>query len=444
MQTNMIGDTPTDTFYAGRSVRTVERDGPAGRLTHSSPVPTISRCQAADDMTRRTRERLLVSGLLALAVGVVLTSSLLLNFFATAQDQSHDGLFKVPSGRQAQATSIVGIDQRSYRELGPRYGPAANWPRTIYAQALESLRQAGPRVVVFDVIFEAPRPDDPELAAAMQRSGNVILAAEAQDPRELGPDGVQRFTAFGYSTPTLRAAAAAEGHVNVSTNRDTVVRRLPLLLGAGDQELPALSLATVARYIRRPSVVDAPPTSSQVYAASRTIPVADGRLRINFLGPPSSGDRAGPFSIISFVDVLNGNFDRTLVNDRIVLIGQTIRGRSTDEFATPSTSESWMWGVEVQANAVETILSQRYLLDAPTWLTIVCMFGLALVAAQLAALRRPLYAAVGTLGLFGFYLLTAFVALDNGWLLNLIYPLAALLIGFAVALTYRVVSEQGE
>ena len=395
-------------------------------------------------MSRRTRERLLVSGLLAVAVGLVLTSFLLLNFFAAAQDQSHDGLFKVPSGRQAQATSIVGIDQRSYRELVPRYGAAVNWPRTIYAQALESLRQAGPRVVVFDIIFEAPRPDDPELAAAMQRSGNVILAVEAQDPRELGPVRVQRFAAFGSSTPMLRAAAAAEGAVNVSTDRDAVVRRLPLLLQAGDWELPVLSLAAVARYIRRPSVIDAPPTSSQVYAASRTIPVTDGRLLINFLGPPSNDDRAGPYSIISFVDVLNGNFDRVLVNDRIVLIGQTIRGRSTDELATPSTSEARMWGVEVQANAVETILGQHYLLNAPTWPTILCMFGLALVAAQLAALRRPLYAAAGTLGLFGCYLLTAFVAVDNGLLLNLIYPLAALLLGFAIALTYRVVSEQGE
>jgi adenylate cyclase len=395
-------------------------------------------------MSRRTRERLLVSGLLALAVGLVLTIFLLLNFFATAQDQSHDGLFKVPSGRQAQATTIVGIDQCSYRELVTRYGAAANWPRTIYAQALESLRQASPRVVVFDIIFEAPRPDDPDLAAAMQRSGNVILAVEAQDPRELDPDGVQRFAAFSYSTPALRTAAAAEGLVNVSTDRDTVVRRLPLLLRAGDQELPALSLAAVARYIRRPSVVDAPPTSSQVYAASRTIPVADGRLLINFLGPPSSDDRTGPFSIISLVDVLHGNFDRALVNDRIVLIGLTIRGRSTDEFATPSTGESRMWGVELQANAVETILGQHYLLDAPTWLTVLCIFGLALLAAQLAALRRPLYAAAGTLGLFGCYLLTAFIAVDNGLLLNLIYPPAALLIGFAIALTYRVVSEQGE
>jgi hypothetical protein len=98
----------------------------------------------------------------------------------------------------------------------------------------------------------------------------------------------------------------------------------------------------------------------------------------------------------------------------------------------------------VQANAAETILSQRYLLDAPTWLTILCVFGLAQVAALFVALRRPLYAAAGTLGLFGSYLLTAFVALHNDLLLNLIYPLAALLLGFASALTYRLVSARRE
>src|SRR6266508_2737199 len=247
-------------------------------------------------MARGTRKRLLVSLGLALAVSVLLSVAYSLTFLSTAQVQSHDFLFKARTGERARASAIVGIDQRSYRELLPQYGPLANWPRTLYARALDALQQAGPRVVVFDIFFDDPQPDDEALAAAI-----------------------------------------GEGLANVTTDQDAAVRSLPLFMRAGDEDLPALALAAVARYIRRPRVIDAPPTEDRVYAAGRAIPVVSGgRMLINFLGPPSSVDSGGPFTIISFVDVVNGTFDPRLVDDKIILIGVTIRG--IDEYTAPSTS----------------------------------------------------------------------------------------------------------
>ena len=61
--------------------------------------------------------------------------------------------------------------------------------------------------------------------------------------------------------------------------------------------------------------------------------------------------------------MLDGRFDRALVRDRIVLIGPTIRG--VDEHPTPTSTETRMWGVEILANAVETVVHQRYLVPAP-------------------------------------------------------------------------------
>ncbi len=396
-------------------------------------------------MSRSARKRVLVSVGLALAVGALLAAAHQLAFFSTAQLQSTDFLFRTRGGEAARATVIVGVDQRSYRELLPRYGTLVDWPRTLYARALDALGQAGPRVVVVDIIFDDAKPEDQELAAAIKRTGNVVMAAEAEGPSSLAPlPGVaQRFEAFVRSTATLREAAAAEGVVNVTADRDGLIRSLPLLLRAGDEDVPSLALATVARYIRRPRVIDAPPTDDRVYAAGRAIPILPpGRLLINFLGPPSGLESGGAFTIIPFVDVLEGRFDPALVRDKIVLLGLTIRG--INEHATPSTSVTRMWGVELLGHAVETILTQRYLVPAPAPMTIGGVFLLAVLAALLVAVWRPLLAAVVTLALLVAYLLTAMVAVDNGLLLNLVYPPAALLVGLAAALIYRVVFEQAE
>lgn len=390
-------------------------------------------------------KRLLVSTALALAVGALLTAAYQRQFFAAAQLQSTDFLFASRSGEQSNTTVIVGIDQRSYRELFPEYGPLVNWPRTLYAKALEALRAAGARVVVFDIFFDAPKPEDPSLIAAMQRAGNVIVPLEAQGPKALHPrPGVaQEFDVFVSPAAAIQAAAVAKGTVNVTTDRDTVVRSIPLMLEAKGEVHPALALTTVARFIRRSTVLDVDATDEVAYGAGRAIPLIDnGRMLINFLGPPSSPEREGTFTILPFVDVLNGSFKPDIVRDKIVLLGLTIRG--VDEFATPTTAETRMWGVEVQANIVETILDERYLVPISSSTTSMLVCVAALIGTWLAALLRPIRAAMGLLGLLMLYFLAGGILFDQGTLLNLIYPPGALALGFAVSQVSRLLFEQAQ
>jgi CHASE2 domain-containing sensor protein len=125
------------------------------------------------------------------------------------------------------------------------------------------------------------------------------------------------------------------------------------------------------------------------------------------------------------------------VRDRVALIGPTIRG--VDEHPTPTSTQTRMWGVEILANAVETVVHQRYLVPAPRWATDVAIVGLALLAAAMTALRSLWLGALAALALLAAYLTVAAVSFDGGVVLNLIYPPAALLAGFGVALAHRVV-----
>ncbi len=400
----------------------------------------------------RARSRLLVRAALALAVAAPLVAAHHAKLLAPAQTAAADLLFKTRGSQPAQSTVIIGIDQRSYQALLPQHGPLSRWPRTLYARALDALmapersapfppgQASGPRVIGFGVFFDAPRPEDDELARAMRQAGNVVTPVVARGPRASDPEpGVaQRFDAFQRPTSTIRDAAAGEGLANVTVARDSVVRGVPLLLSAGGEQWPAMALLLTALYTRRPAVIDSEPRPGVVEAAGRSIPVTEGdSMAINFLGPPSSPDGRGPFRIISFVDVLEGRFDRSLVRDRIALIGPTIRG--VDEHPTPTSSEHRMWGVEVLANATETIVHQRFLVAVPRWVGDLCIVVLALVGAALMGLSSPWLAALGTVGALVVYLTLAAALFEAGTVLNLVYPPVALLGSFAVTLAHRVV-----
>lgn len=396
-------------------------------------------------LTRSQRTRLLVSAVPALGVALVLTAASLWGLLAATRARVGDLLFTTRPAQSARSTVIVGIDEKSYQALLARHGPLSAWPRTLYADALDALRPAAPRVVAFAIFFDAQRPEDGALAEAMRRAGNVIVPVVAQgakafDPR---PGVAQEFEAFVRPASTLRSAAVDEGLANVTTGRDSVVRRLPLLLRARGEELPSLALTIVARFTRRPVVLDARAEAGLVHAAGRTIPVAEhDTMLIDFLGPPSDPGGGGPFRIISFVDVLEGRFDPALVRDRIVLLGPTIRG--VDEHATPTTGDTRMWGVEILGNAVETVLYQRFLLPAGPAATTLLIGLMALLAALVVAAWRPLPAGLAVAGGLALYGTAAALVFERGLVLDLIYPPAALLISFAAALSSRLVLEQKE
>ena len=396
-------------------------------------------------LTLRQRTRLLASGVPALGVALVLASACLWGLLAASRARVGDLLFTARPAQSARSTVIVGIDEKSYQALLARHGPLSAWPRTLYAEALDALRPAAPRVVAFAIFFDAQRPEDGALAEAMRRAGNVIVPVVAQgakafDPR---PGVAQEFEAFVRPASTVRNAAVDEGLANVTTGRDSVVRSLPLLLRARGEELPSLALAIVARFTRRPVVLDAPAEAGLVYAAGRAIPVGEhDTMLIDFLGPPSAPGGGGPFRIISFVDVLEGRFDPALVRDHIVLLGATIRG--VDEHATPTTGDTRMWGVEILGNAVETVLYQRFLLPAGPVATALLIGLMALLAALVVAAWRPLPAGLAVAAGLGLYGTAAALLFERGLVLDLIYPPAALLISFAAALSSRLVLEQAE
>lgn len=72
--------------------------------------------------------------------------------------------------------AIVAIDGQTGARLGLPAAPQ-EWPRSIHARLVDALIREGASVIVFDILFAKPKleSDDSRLAAAIARSGRVVL-----------------------------------------------------------------------------------------------------------------------------------------------------------------------------------------------------------------------------------------------------------------------------
>ena len=136
---------------------------------------------------------------------------------------------------------IAGIDDNTLEA----YGQWANWPRSLHAQAIDNLSQAGAKVIGFDVIFTDISPDDDMLVTAMTKTDNVILAAVGtQLVSQVGPEIT--YDNFLLPITFLEQVASNIGDATVVPNGDGTVRRLPLIAKSSSGHVyPALTLAII-------------------------------------------------------------------------------------------------------------------------------------------------------------------------------------------------------
>jgi len=334
---------------------------------------------------------------------------------------------------------IAGIDDDTLET----YGLWAEWPRSLHAQAIDNLSQAGAQVIGFDVIFADSSTDDEMLATAIAEAGNVVLAAVGtQIVSQASPEIT--YDNFLLPVDPLEQAASSIGHANVVPDGDGTVRRLPLIVKSSSGQIyPSLTLAVLHREFSMPLPTEYPLENGAVNLLARDIPVDTSYfLRINF----SADNDQRPY--VSYGDVISGNFDQSLVKNKIVLIGMTATGE-TDAWAIP-TSAGKVPGVFIHAGAMDTILTQRFLIEPGILITLMIM--LLLVGITAFVLPRcgtrhwtDIAKGVGiTVGLFVAYLVGGFLAFDRGYILSLFYPLLLLPVIYVSNIIYIVVTEQAD
>ena len=382
------------------------------------------------------QKRFLVGLVIATTIGAAFCLAFHFDLLYSLQRQSSDFLFRAAEMGQStepqEKIVVVGIDDKSLEKLGH----FSLWPRSHHAQLIDTLAEAKARVVVFDILFSEPTPGDEQLATSIRNAANVVL------PVLHTPTGTSQARSFLRPLATFEEAAIALGHANVAPDADGIVRRLSIAIRNGDEYEPALALVAVAEYLRRPEAIESPFKGNVLPFAGRFIPISgNNEMLINYIGNPKGSGRIADFPVVSFVDVINGEIEPALFQDKIVIIGATASGLG-DTFWTPMGR--MMTGVEIHASTTHTILTGNFLKSAPSWATIASILVLAFLCG-LAVLRlRVLWATMSALFLVVVYFLTAFSLFDHGMVLNMLYSPLAIVGVFVGVNLHNVTAERSE
>jgi CHASE2 domain-containing sensor protein len=305
---------------------------------------------------------------------------------------------------------IVAIDENSLSQLG-RWP----WPRTVHATLINRLHQDGATAIGLDIVFaEADKAEaDQILAESIEQAKNVVLPVLLESTRVNG----QIIETLPISS--LASAAADLGRVHAVLDEDGIARSVYLHEGVGAPVWQHFSQAVINVAQHQTSKNQFQFQANQTQRNSVFTLARQQQRRINFLGPP------GHFLSISYAQVLNGEFNKNLFKDKIVLVGATASGMN-DLLSTPvSGLRQPMAGVEFHANVLESI--RKHTLITPVSPVITMLVLLAAVLLPLLWLPK-LSALKGLLVTLLYFVLVIFLAATLPKLLALwLAPSAALL-----------------
>ena len=389
---------------------------------------------AAAGTKSRQQTKLLYHTVALLSIGCLFTLiALLVKPFTGSNLWFTDQLFIAES--PSKNIVIVGIDDTTLKDKGKW----SEWPRSLHAQAIDNLSKAGAKVIGLDILFVDNSSDDQILATAIKNAGNVILPIAGTEPvPEMKSKITYDSSSFLFPVAPLEQAANSLGHVNVSPDHDGKVRRTPLVVSdSHGQEYPSFDLAVLHTLFSMPLPPEYSTQDHKLRLLARNIPVDSSyRLRINFAADVKKLD------YISYGNVIDGNFDHSMVKDKIVLIGMIATGGG-DEWAVP-TSDSKMPGILIHAATIDTILKNRYLTETGTGTTVMILLLLVAITA-LTLPRLRLRWGIPLVGvLFVGYLATIFISFDRGHILNILYPLSLLPVILVSSIICRIVMEQSD
>jgi HD-GYP domain-containing protein (c-di-GMP phosphodiesterase class II) len=393
-------------------------------------------------------------------------------FFRFLDGKSYDTILTsiARDGAETSVPVIVDIDERSLAKYGQW-----PWPRYRVAMLLSRLMELGPSSVGLDTVLAEPdrtsfavlqkeirrdlkiavpmkhvppvlMDNDRTLAATLSRgsfvlgykftfaenrssTGDCLLhplnTALISDAGMQSKPGMFLFHAGAVvcNIRTLAEKAASSGFINVTPDRDGVLRRVPLLMVYNGEIYPSLALATLIQAKRGKQVFlkIAPGGVESLRLNDTVVPLdAKGNLLIRYRG------KGKTFDYLSAADILDGMVTKKRIQDRIVFLGTSATGIS-DFHATPF--DTVFPGVEIHATVVDNILKQDFF-SRPGWipgleLMLVIVAGLfsTLLLMKSGALWSFLLLCLGAAGIWQGSLWTL---RDAGLFISPVVPLVAL------------------
>ncbi|MEO1390049.1 MAG: adenylate/guanylate cyclase domain-containing protein [Cyanobacteria bacterium J06634_6] len=445
--------------------RRIQNDGYImSRLPHDSfqksPISWIKRrykrtaCRHRPEDQQAIAHRLgLVSGVAVAGIAIGLSA---LGAWRVLELQSYNLLHRTQRAIAGAPTwnddiVVIAIDEASVEQLG-RFP----WPRQTYADLLDSLASAQPAAVAFDILLPDATDADQPLAESIVNSANVVLAVGNSQGQYTDVASTIANSAEGFF---LRGAA------DTSSDEDGVSRQLHLY---GERGIPSLSTAALQVYAQNigettQAVPSLPPSWLQhrayrsgshepQYLLQDLIP-EDGNVWIHWPGevnPPGaasgqsfsqSSGQSGELQVYSYADVMSGQLDSRLFQNKIVLVGSTLIGEDT--LRTPFQQAIPTSGVYLYAATINNLLDQSFLRRPAGWQTTLLLVVLAMGGTHVLRQQGVYRRLVMTAGFPMLWSLYAYAGFVVGWWLPVAAPIGTIiLIALAVQLNEQQEKQQ--
>ncbi len=318
--------------------------------------------------------------LIALAAALAVTAIIGLGALYRVDKWTQDWLYQHP-GVTSGDIVIIGIDDEALDILGP-YN---TWDRNVIASVLEALAadpENKPAVTAIDVLYagHSTQEADDRLTKAAAELGNVVTACMAQYGTAITWENghavsMDNAAVVGFEQPfeELREVTT-QGHINAMTDTDAVMRHAILYVEPEEgrtysmaHEAARLFLEQRGETLRDPAVG------------------GKGIFYVSFTGKP--GDYSDG---VSLAWVMEGAVPSGYWADKIVLIGPYAPALQ-DAFFTSIEKGRQMYGVEFQANVIQSMLESNYKNEVSDRLQLIVLFVLCAVAMTLFLKLKTLW-----------------------------------------------------
>lgn len=255
---------------------------------------------------------------------------------------------------------LITIDQASLDGLGQ-----FPWDRSLYAQMIGMLADAGAKAIALDVVLSEPGNDpaiDAAMAETMRKYPNVVLPVVFNFKARQDQAGALETESISHPASTIGAGPDQLGHINVLQDNDGTVRKLTVgLRDNAGRMVPAFSVKLANYLLDASHQIGWDAGRNGWYRGDKRLPVdARGQLTTQFYTEPREAMNADTgYDTQSFVDVLTGNVPPEYYQGDIVLIGPYAPGLQ-DEYLTPLSPVLKMYGVEIHANMAQSLVAGKF------------------------------------------------------------------------------------
>ena len=250
---------------------------------------------------------------------------------------------------------IVAVDEETIQ----KYGDIRTWDRKIWAELIELLNSgdADPAVIALDIMYigDVDEASDTYFAEACKSGGNVVTAVNAVYGTQLGKKGGNISVDTGYIEMVeypyeALKTVSSYGFANTLQDADGYIRYAREYIDYEGERIDFFPVAVYRQYCEKHGMEPEFPETfnSNLFAFDYT-------------------GKSGTYEVVSMCDVLDGTVDARVFADSVVLVGAYAPGMQ-DSYNVPIQKGSPMYGIEVHANILESLLEQTTKVAVTPWL----------------------------------------------------------------------------